>query len=285
MTSVECNPFFEVRDYDFLVGKLRAFFKSKGFLETHVQHRLDILAACEDPSTISTFKFPVGGTVYEYPLPQTGQMRLEQDLLRDPTLPGIFCFTTSYRAEPNPVLGRHDTRFPLIEFEAPGTFDNLLNICRELMSYLGLSDNCPSFDYQSLCMKFGVKELDHSHEAKLEELYGPVTFITHFPEHTSPFFNMKVNEKNTLLSNKLDVIIGGMETIGSAERETDQDIMRSRFHTISDGQYSQTLYAKFGKQRVDDELDAFLSHKFIPRYGGGIGFTRLLKAMKKYKLM
>ena len=34
---------------------------------------------------------------------------------------------------------------------------------------------------------------------------------------------------------KCDVIMGGMETIGSCERADDVDMMREQFHTISDG--------------------------------------------------
>ena len=39
-----------------------------------------------------------------------------------------------------------------------------------------------------------------------------------------------------------------------------------------------------GKERVDRELDDFLSLDFIPRVGGGIGMTRFIHAMEQYKL-
>ena len=44
-------------DFNKAVSKLRSFFQSKGFLEVHTQNRLSILAACEDPSTISTYNY------------------------------------------------------------------------------------------------------------------------------------------------------------------------------------------------------------------------------------
>ena len=44
---------------------------------------------------------------------------------------------------------------------------------------------------------------------------------------------------------KCDVIIGGMETIGSAERADDVDEMREQFHTISEGGYANLLYSLF----------------------------------------
>lgn len=61
--------------------------------------------------------------------------------------------------------------------------------------------------------------------------------------------------------------------------------MRRQFHTISDGEYAQTLYNKFGKERVEEELEAFLKFKFINRSGGGIGLHRMHRAMKLHGLL
>lgn len=104
-----------------------------------------------------------------------------------------------------------------------------------------------------------------------------------FPNDTSPFWNMKQRGDNTAC--KLDVICSGQETIGSAERSSDREEMLHMFHTISDGAYAKILYDKFGKERVDKELDEFLSLPFFPRFGGGIGVTRLIRAMKKNNLL
>ena len=71
----------------------------------------------------------------------TNQMSLEVDLLNDPSLTGLFCISTSYRQEPNPVEGRHDLVFPMFEFEAPGTFEDLKVLETDLVQYLGLADN------------------------------------------------------------------------------------------------------------------------------------------------
>ena len=71
-----------------------------------------------------------------------------------------------------------------------------------------------------------------------------------------------------------------METIGSAERSADPIEMREQFHTISDGEYASLLYELFGEERVEKELEEFLSYDFFPRFGGGIGITRLISAMK-----
>ena len=53
------------------------------------------------------------------------------------------------------------------------------------------------------------------------------------------------------------------------------------FHTISDGMYADLLFKLFGKDRVEKELDEFLSFDFFPRFGGGIGITRMISALNK----
>ena len=40
---------------------------------------------------------------------------------------------------------------------------------------------------------------------------------------------------------KIDVILHGVETIGSAQRSTDKEEMRRQFMTISEGAYANTL--------------------------------------------
>ena len=111
-------------DYTKVVKQLRSFFDSKDFQEVHTQNRLSILAACEDPETVATFEY-MGK---KWPLPQTGQMWLEYELLTRPELKGCYCLSTSYRQEPKPIAGRHQLIFPMFEFEAPGNFDDLLKL-------------------------------------------------------------------------------------------------------------------------------------------------------------
>ena len=56
--------------------------------------------------------------------------------------------------------------------------------------------------------------------------------------------------------------------------------MRDTFYTISNGEYAQLIIDKFGRSRVEKELEDFLSFDFFPRSGGGIGVTRLISALK-----
>ena len=259
------------------VGLLRSFFLDKGFLEVHTQNRLSILAACEDPFNVATYNY--AGQVW--PLPQTGQMWLEHELLSAPDSKGFFCVSTSYRQEPNAIPGRHDIIFPMFEFEFPGTIDDLKAMEYELCEYLNMPVAMEK-TYREWQEHYDIaytEELTAEHETKMHEEYIS-TMITDFPEMTSPFWNMSRHEGGGT-SKKIDVILGGMETIGSAERSTDVEQMRDTFHTITDGAYSKLLFDLFGKERVEAELETFLKFDFFPRVGGGIGMTRMIAALDK----
>ena len=263
-------------EFNSAVTKLRSFFRQKGYIEVHTQNRLSILAACEDPTTVATYNY--NGDIW--PLPQTGQMWLEYELLTKPDLEGVFCVSTSYRQEQNPVPGRHDTIFPMFEFEGKGDFNDLISIEQELCKDLGFYHNkmFPIRTYQEWCVEWGVEELDHKEEERISDFHeSGVGFITHFPYSTSPFWNMK---RNGDLAMKCDVIIDGQETIGSAERSTSIDEMKEEFYTISDGGYANLLFDLFGKERVEAELKEFFQHDMIPRFGGGIGMTRMISALR-----
>lgn len=267
------------REFHFVINKLRTFFNDHGFIEAPVQHRLSILAACEDPRTIANFDY--AGNVW--PLPQTGQMWLEWELLNNPTAKGFYCQTTSYRNEPNPLPGRHDRIFQMFEFEMSGGLDVLENMEQELLVYLGFDKKTlSSLEYEDAAYRFCTRELEAEHEERIWKEVSPACLLRHFPLRTSPFWNMK---RDGEFAKKIDVILCGMETIGSAERSTDASAMRDAFHTISDGVYADLLFSRFGKKRVTDELDTFLALDFFPRCGGGIGMNRLIRALKLSGLM
>ena len=270
-----CN--LTTEDYNRVVTKMRDFCVSKGFQEVHTQSRLSILAACEDPQTLATYNY--AGQVW--PLPQTGQMWLEYELLKNPSVPGFFCVSTSYRNEPNPVPGRHDKVFPMFEFEIKGGMKELQEFETEMLEYLGFGNRQEFMqgNYLDIAEKYGVKELEHEHEDRLETDFHKVFFLKNFPNYTSPFWNMQQNDDN-LTASKIDVILHGVETSGSAQRSCDTEEMRRQFMTISDGSYSNTLFSQFTKERVMRELDDFLSFDFFERSGGGIGVTRMVRAMR-----
>lgn len=258
--------------YHQLVCKLREFCLKKGYLEVPTQSRLSILAACENPHSVATFNY--NGLVW--PLPQTGQMWLEYELLKNPEYPGVFCVSTSYRNEQTPIEGRHEKIFPMFEFESRGSFEELKAFEAELLSFLGFGSPI-ELDYTQTCEEYGgVLTLEDEHESRMWKEKGPVISLQSFPERTSPFWNMKYRGNG--IYNKIDVILYGQETIGSAERSCDKDEMRNTFYTISDGGYCAKLFELFGKERVEKELEEFLAFDFFPRFGGGIGLTRLARA-------
>jgi aspartyl/asparaginyl-tRNA synthetase len=267
--------------FNTVVNKLRRFCLDKGFCEVSTQDRLSILAACEDPDTVATYSY--AGEVW--PLPQTGQMWLEYELLTRPELPGVFCVSTSYRNEQNPVPGRHKLIFPMFEFELKGGVEALRQFETELLEYLGFGnrDRFHYKTYDELAKHYKTKELTHIHENRMTTDLGPIVFCRDFPIYTSPFWNMK--KKGADYAHKIDVIIHGNETIGSAERSNDAVAMTHEFYAISGGKYAQKLFDLFGKQRVEKELHEFLELDFFPRSGGGIGLTRLIDAIKKGGIM
>jgi aspartyl/asparaginyl-tRNA synthetase len=264
------------KTYNELVQKMRTFFQEKGFKEVPTQSRLSILAACENPHSITTFNYQ--GEVW--PLPQTGQMWLEYELLKNPEWNGVYCISTSYRQEKDPIPGRHELIFPMFEFESKGGMKEMIKLESELLDYLGF-DKPIEVNYDDVCEEYGgVSILENEHETRMWEEKGPVVSLQNFPYRTNPFWNMRENQNR--IFNKVDVILYGQETIGSAERSSNVEEMRNNFYTIENGKYSEKLFELFGKERVEKELEEFLSHDFFPRFGGGIGMTRLARA---YQLM
>lgn len=262
---------YETKVYDLLVTKMRAFFRGRGFKEVPTQSRLSILAACENPHSIAVFDY--NGDVW--PLPQTGQMWLEHELLNNPDWDGVYCISTSYRQEKNPIPGRHELIFPMFEFESKGNMNVMLELEKDLLEYLGFSKGV-DVDYDDICVAYGTDIIENEHESRLREEQGDVVFLKNFPLRTNPFWNMYC--KYADIYAKCDVIMYGQETIGSAQRSCDPKQMRDNFYTIEGGKYAEKLFELFTEKRVVAELDKFLQHKFFDRFGGGIGMTRLARA-------
>lgn len=276
-------PMIEPHLFSQVIEKMRLFFVQKGFIEVHTQNRLSILAACEDPFNIGTYDY-AGKT---WPLPQTGQMWLEYELLHKPDVPGYFCVSTSYRNEPNAQIGRHCMIFPMFEFEMHGDLNDMIQLEEELVEFLGFdkNGNYPGGEYLDVAKYYDTKELESEHETMIEADHGAVFFLKHFPEYTSPFWNMKRSETQEGIAEKVDVLLHGQETIGSAERSCDAQMMWDTFHTIEDGAYAAKIFELFGKERVIAELEEFLSFKLFARSGGGIGVTRMIRAMQMSNLL
>jgi aspartyl/asparaginyl-tRNA synthetase len=174
----------------------------------------------------------------------------------------------------------------MFEFEIKGGMDELLQMEKELVEYLGFcsQDKCVEADYKTLADEYGTESLEHEHEDRMCKEHGPVVMLKDFPVTTSPFWNMLLHDDKEK-AKKIDVILWGMETIGSAQRSTDVNEMRKQFYSISEGKYADILFSNFSKERVQRELEEFLNFDFFDRSGGGIGVTRLISAMKKSNLL
>ena len=266
----------DIFEYNNAIIKMREFFQGKkGFVEVPTQSRKSILAACEDPKTISQYIF----SGINWPLPQTGQMWLEKELLDHPELPGVFCISTSYRNEPNPIPGRHDKIFPMFEFECRGNMGDLIHLEEEFLEHLGFKQDAAYLDYDGASKEVNAHHLEAEHEEQLQDTYGDVIYLQNFPLRSDPFWNMKQQEGGSHFS-KVDVLLYGMETIGSAERSCDPEQMRDLFYTISHGQYAKLLFNHFGQLRVERELEEYFALEMFERFGGGIGLTRICRALR-----
>lgn len=265
-------------EYHAVISALTEFFVNRGYTKVCTQNRFSICTACEDPQSVACHEY--GGKVW--PLVQTGQMWLEYEIMTYPELSkGVFCETTSYREEKNPIPGRHYLSFPLFEFESLGDFNVLVDTITDLLSFLGYP-NPTHVEYSEIAKEFNTKEIENEHENRMYKEISSACLLKHFPLYTNPFWNMKIEGS---VAKKIDVILSGMETIGSAERSCDNEKMREMFYNICDGEYCQTIFNKFGKERTEAELEAFIKLVKVPRFGGGIGVTRLISSLKKEGLM
>lgn len=277
------NPYH----YDKLIKKCREFLQSRHVVECYLNNRQSILSACESPQSVVPFSY----RGLSYALPQTSQLWLELVILSESQsqTDWFYNVTTSFRNEENPVKGRHDVIFNMLEIEGPVDFDQMIEFQKDFLQWLGFGDkqNYVEVDYMDMCQKYGVDELTHEHEYLMGEEYGRVVFLKYFPEEES-FWNMK--RCGGKLVKKVDVLLGSpnvktMEVIGSGERSIDVEQMRQSFLSQTNGEYSQLLYDKFGQERVNQELDEYLSLPMFTRSGMGIGLTRLMSVMLDRQLL
>jgi aspartyl/asparaginyl-tRNA synthetase len=270
------------KHYHYVVNKLRQYFNEQGLIECYLNDNPSILAACEDVANLHTYNW--GGTSFAHM--QTSQMLLEKLCLEEgKDFKGYYNMCNSFRLEKNPVKNRHAEKgqFALLECEGPWDQRGMIQFQKGMLRSLGIhpwqGDDFPEITYKEACLKYGVHEIGHEEEIKLcHDLNSPVVFLKDFTYNSFPFWNMK---KQGDVALKVDILIGNvqpMEVVGSAERSCNKEEMRECFHTISNGQYAQFLYNEFGKERVEKELEEYLSHNFIQRSGMGIGMNRLVYA-------
>lgn len=195
---------------------------------------------------------------------------------------GYFAHNTSTRDEYKAGDGRREFKFPLTEFEfinetEESGFDELALFLSKLITHLGFSPPEMVY-YEDECYHLGTEFIGDEEEQALCEKYGSVVLLGKFPLRTDPYWNMR--HAGCDIYDKIDVIIHGFESIGSAVRSCNVREMRTNICLQDEGNYLRTMYEYFGKERVDTEIEEYFDYDFIPRCGGGLGMSRIIRGMK-----
>lgn len=270
----QINPDWDYRSFGIATELLRTFFKREGFVEVYTQDRSGILSACEKIESLT--RYTMAGK--EQFLPQTGQLALARYLLDHPGEVGFFSIGTSYRDEPHPKPGRHQLVFSMFEFETHGDMDRLRQLETKLLRSVGFESEPAVINYRAAQEHCGLKIQDCIEESQEEQLgrdLGPVVLLQNFPVIES-FWNMKRGGNG--LACKIDALVHGMETIGSAERSTDSKQMYLSFYEMAEGRYASIL-EKIDAEKVKQELNDLLERSTFPRCGGGIGIPRFIRGL------
>lgn len=277
----ELCPIIDPKVISAVVKKIREYFDGIGYLEVFTNNRPSVMSSCEDARTVATFQY----AGRQFALPQTQQPALEHVFYADDgTVEGYYTLSTSYRDEQHPVRGRHQIAFPLFEWEGKGDVNRLMDVEEGLLRHLGFTD-VVRMSYTEVCEKYGVEEVTLVEEEKLGHEHQ-VVLMYNFPvEHT--YFNMK--RIGGGLAAKVDAIVGGKETFGSAERSSNVGEMQHSFETSEGGEYAKKLREIHG-DGLEYELNAYFdlfknAKEERVRNGAGIGMTRLIAALQKHDLL
>lgn len=195
---------------------------------------------------------------------------------------GYFAHNTSTRNEARAGDGRREFKFPLSEFEFENKsehtgFDELATFLSKLLTHLGFG--VPKLVYhEDECNKFGVEYIEDKEEQALCDKYGSAVLLGKFPLRSDPYWNMR--HAGNDIYDKIDVIIHGFESAGTAVRSCNTEEMKKQITKQDSGEYIKAMYKHFGKDRVDKEINEYLDYKFIPRCGGGLGMSRIIRGLK-----
>jgi hypothetical protein len=285
------QPFHLVRfRYSQTIGSLRSFFRSRGYIEVNPQSRLSILS-CKNPDTAQTIT--IGNKIL--PLPQTHQIYLEKELHKAPQhIPGLFCSTVSYRDEHDPVPIRHERIFDIFEFVGRGDFNDMMRLQEDLLEALNFRDRTRiSHETAQSITKSPIIGIREEHLSKtqnrefphaeipdtriLSQYFGPAVLLAQSPPPQYKW-NIKFEETSKITSSNCNIILRGVESIRSSEKSCNREDIYKNFRKMEDGKYSQKFFDLFGEENVKEELNEYLSLNLFPRFGGGCGMKRLMRA-------
>ena len=275
------------------------YFCRHNFVEiVNLPHIVGITGACENIDTL--FKVDYFGQ--QGYLTQTGQLALE---LQIPELERVCCTIKSFRAEPE-ADKRHQTEFPLIEFEfkyegqgLPELLDRIEGTIKAMvlnalardqaLEDLGatkerlekeIANPYERITYRDALgllkehghnLEFGA-DLKHNHEQIIVKAMGKSTFVTHYPEKIK-FFNMRRDKEDPDVVQSADLLLPySGEAVGSAVREENPELLEQKL--LNSEMYRLHKEGGGSLKEFKWYLNAVKKHP-VPHAGCGIGLNRV----------
>lgn len=120
-------------NFNHYVRKIRSFFYKKKFIEIHATGIQNIIGSNQYIDKKLTYKDFNNNF---WPLFQNNDILLEDILLNNKNIDGCFTISTTYELNKNQIEIK-----PLFEFAGKGDINNLLNIQKSLLQYIGFEKN------------------------------------------------------------------------------------------------------------------------------------------------
>ncbi len=256
--------------YNAMVRSLRSFFQDKkGFIEVPAQSRPSIFAT---QTAESIGQFAVNNI--PFPLPQSNLLCLDYEMLKNPEWKGVYSISTRYQDDSTP---EQESTCPIFEFCVPGNCNDLKRFHDELLLFLGFEQSIPLL-YEEVCKKYETQSLQAYHKATLAQEISAVITLEDFPSRTFPFWNTKYAGNGVY--HKSETLLHGISVITSQEQETNGEKLREGFFSLNQGKYAQSLVARFGKERVNRDLEEYLSLPMLDRFASTIDLSKLANALE-----
>lgn len=258
-----------MKKYHSVVTLVREFFSDRDFVEADIQSKVSLLSGFLNIDNIVTFHHK--GRIW--PVHSSNMLELDKWFLSnmDNVGDGVFCTTHSY--------SKNGKIRPLIEFEFNGHYKDAVNFVLEFTDFLGFEEDY-ILQYDEICEHYSETDITNALKNNLREDFGNCCIIVDPPAvDDEVYWNVKVDDKMTY---NIDCILCGNVAIQSRELETDVDVMKTRFLAHPD---YQKLVNTFGKNRVNSEIENYLSLDHFVRIVGRIDMKLLEHSMSIEKLI
>lgn len=246
-----------------LLLKVRKFFDDRYLIEVGETNHT-ITSICEmNPSDLLVCK--KNGMIYG--LPQSNLKWIQYLLHKNEYNSGLYMVSTSYhKGELNEV---HSKIYPVFEFAKYGTFDDLLELLVEFCNeILNIQKKDIVYIYpENINILDKTQCYSHFKDIKCVITTG---LDSAFNKFFWTYDNM--NERQYKVT---AIILYGHVVLLGGERHNNNQKMMYDVYTLNKGQYVNTLYNLFSKQRVEDELSLYANVKLISRFGASIHLNLL----------